>query len=170
MPRSAKWPPVSIHLPSALVVPARIRSVSVTRTPASAALVLAQVQADWAQPMAVVGLVKTPGYADEMTVSGDGQCLDVYTSNITSGQKTRYRDFECTITLRSAGNFTPGHANDIGKIGRGETDDRPLQRTRLSVSSMAIWVALTVPPVRLISICRRVTSLSNELSLKQTAL
>jgi hypothetical protein len=47
--------------------------VSVQRT----ALVLAGVQTGWGQPMAVAGLVNTPGYEDGVTVSGDGQYLFV---------------------------------------------------------------------------------------------
>ena len=47
--------------------------VSVQRT----ALVLAGVQAGWGQPMAVAGLVNTPGYEDGVTVSADGQYLFV---------------------------------------------------------------------------------------------
>ncbi|MEJ2440049.1 MAG: hypothetical protein P8Z72_10320 [Gammaproteobacteria bacterium] len=46
---------------------------SFSRTP----LVLAQVQAGWGQPMAVAGLVNTPGYEDGVTVSADGQYLFV---------------------------------------------------------------------------------------------
>lgn len=41
------------------------------------ALVLAQVQPGWGQPMAVAGLVNTPGYEDGVTVSADGQYLFV---------------------------------------------------------------------------------------------
>ena len=48
-------------------------AVSVTRTP----LVVAQVDANWGQPMSVSGLVNTAGYEDGVTISPDGEYLFV---------------------------------------------------------------------------------------------
>ena len=49
------------------------RGASTTRT----ALVLESVNADWGQPMAVEGLVNTPGYEDGVTITPDGEYLFV---------------------------------------------------------------------------------------------
>jgi hypothetical protein len=49
------------------------KDLSMTRT----ALVLDGVHADWGQPMAVPGLVNTPGYEDGVTITPDGNYLFV---------------------------------------------------------------------------------------------